>query len=264
MCVTKIFGILNITPDSFSDGGLFLDEGKAFRKIEAMISAGADGIDVGASSSRPGALSIDAETEIARLKPVLSQFKKRFDVSLSLDTYHADVAAFGVDCGINILNDISALRFDQGMASVVAKAGVLLVLMHMQGQPKSMQQQPSYTDVVSEVYGFFEERLAYARSEGIEHCILDPGIGFGKTLTHNLLLLRDLSRFISLNCPVMLGTSRKSFIDHLHASPVSARLGGSLASIVLARQAGVSYLRVHDVYESKQACIVADAIEDRV
>ncbi|MEK9657992.1 MAG: dihydropteroate synthase [bacterium] len=255
-----IYGILNLTPDSFSDGGVFLNEEKAFGHIEAMIEAGANGIDIGAESTRPGSDPVEADEQIRRLRSVLADFKSRFSVSLSLDTRSADVAAFGIDHGVDVINDVSALRGDQQMAKVVADAKVPVILMHMHAEPKTMQQSPNYDNPVEDISRFFKERIAFAQHHGIQSMILDPGIGFGKTLAHNLALLKHCDVFADLGFPLMMGVSRKSFIGQLSGADVDARLGGSVAANLFAMMQGVSYFRVHDVAEFKQAAMVFKAI----
>ena len=256
----NIFGILNITPDSFSDGGVFLDDKKAFQHIEKMILEGADGIDIGAESSRPGADSISVSEELRRLKPVIKQFKKYFDIKLSVDTTKSQVAEFSLNHGADMINDISACQDDAQMSSVLAQFQAPVILMHRQGTVKTMQDNPFYKDVVEELIVFFKNRLSDLLQKGLSSFILDPGIGFGKSLNHNLSLMKHLDQFVNLGYPVMLGSSRKSFISDVLNANVNQRLGGSLASCLRAFQAGVSYFRVHDVYETRQCLSVYNAI----
>lgn len=257
---TQIVGIVNLTPDSFSDGGRLSDRDAALRHIETLISEGADMIDIGAESSRPGAQALSVQEELSRLHDVLSVYKHHFSTPLSLDTWKADVAEFGLSCGVDVINDIRALTGDFRMVEVVKKAGCPVVLMHMKGQPQSMQKKPEYEDVVKEVVSFFEERVAFALGEGIQQLILDPGIGFGKTVTHNLLLLRHLDEMLHLGYPLLIGTSRKSFMGAITGDEVTHRLEGSLASALFAVSRGARFLRVHDVASTRKALQVWESI----
>lgn len=256
----QMVGVLNITPDSFSDGGLFLDENRACEQIEHLILSGADLIDIGAASSRPGSDFVDPATEISRLKGVLEFYFSRFSIPISLDTFHSEVAEFGLSKGVSWINDISGLGFDPRMAGVVSnyKAGVML--MHMKGNPKTMQISPHYEDVCADVMSFLKDRVNVAVSAGIKTIIVDPGIGFGKTVHHNLALISQISRFKELGYPVMMGPSRKQFIGDITGAAVADRLPGTIAACVLGLQNGVEYFRVHDVQAVKQALQVAEAI----
>lgn len=255
-------GILNVTPDSFSDGGHFFDVDAALYQVEKMIAEGADIIDIGAESSRPGSDPVSATEEERRLTPILKAIQARFDVPLSLDTMKSTIAELGAIYGVSYINDISAGIFDTNMFPKVGQLGLKLMMMHMKGKPKTMQVSPVYTDVVAEVSAFFRQRIAAARTCGVRDIIIDPGIGFGKTLTHNLLLQQQVGVFQSLGVSILLGTSRKSFIDAIIQSAPNERLAGSIASIVLGLQKGVTFFRVHDVKESVQALTVAQAILD--
>ncbi|MDZ4122142.1 MAG: dihydropteroate synthase, partial [Candidatus Cloacimonadaceae bacterium] len=243
--------ILNVTEDSFSDGALYLDQAKAHAHAMDMIQSGAVIIDIGAESTRPGSLPINEETELQRVIPLIKMIKTdNSGITLSIDTRKSKVAAAAVEAGAGIINDVSALRFDPGMTEVlVGNSQVKIVIMHAQGDPLTMQINPQYHDVLEDVYAFFAERISYCLSRGIaqERIILDVGIGFGKTLEHNLLLLANLHRFTALGCPLLLGASRKSFINHIHPSAPQDRLGGSLAATLWALQAEVDIIRVHDV-----------------
>lgn len=253
-------GILNVTPDSFSDGGHFFDLDTALHHVEEMIEAGADIIDVGAESSRPGAMPVSESEEEKRLTPVLKALESRFDVPVSLDTMKSKIAGLGHAYGVTYINDISAGTFDEKMFAQIGKCGLKLMMMHMQGRPQTMQEKPVYKNVVSEVYEFFKERILAARASGVSEIVVDPGIGFGKTLTHNLLLLKQLDSFQSLEVPILLGTSRKSFINAITPAAADERLGGSIASIVLGLEKGATYFRVHDVRQSVQALKIAQSI----
>ncbi|MFA6233239.1 MAG: dihydropteroate synthase [Bacteroidota bacterium] len=255
-----LMGILNVTPDSFSDGGAFPNHDAAVEHGLEMVHAGADIIDIGGESTRPGALEISEADELDRVLPVIAALRARSDVPISVDTRHAAVAAAAIRAGADIINDVSALRHDPRMAGVAAKHGVPVVLMHMQGTPTSMQQHPVYDNIIEEVILFFEERIRFCSDAGIDQMILDPGIGFGKTVEHNLQLLQGLRRFRRFGYPVLVGTSRKSFIGVLTGAAVQDRLSGSIASNVLAYLNGAQILRVHDVHAIRGAIDVAAAI----
>jgi len=263
-CKPILMGVINLTPDSFSDGGLYQTTQDVFDQIQQMIDAGVDIIDIGAESSRPGSDRITADEEISRLYDVINSFKLHFNCLLSLDTTKAAVAKFGLEHGVDIMNDISALTFDNQMADVLKQYKPAVVLMHMKGTPKTMQQDISYDNVVSDVYQFLEERVSFCRSLGLESIIIDPGIGFGKRLEDNLSLLSSLGYFKQLQCPILVGTSRKSFISLLSESESDNRLAGTIASQLVAWQKGASVFRVHDVFEAKQAFDVCCAIEETV
>ncbi len=253
-------GIVNITPDSFSDGGLAWESESALRHIEGLVKAGADWIDLGASSSKPGTVFQSAEEEISRLDRVLSRYFEYFDTPVSVDTVHHEVARYALERGVKMINDISAMTFDPKMGEVVAAFQVPVVVMHMQGLPKTMQDSPHYEDVLSEVVSYLMERVAVAQGLGIREIILDPGIGFGKTLAHNLNLLRGLKAIVALGYPVLLGPSRKSFIGELAGAGAQHRLGGTVAACVWGALQGVKWFRVHDVFEVKQALRVMGAL----
>jgi len=259
-------GILNVTPDSFSDGGEFMETAAALRQTERMIREGADIIDVGGESSRPGAQPVDAAEQIRRTRPVIASIRRRFaDVVVSIDTQLAEVAEAAIAAGAAMVNDISALRTDQAMASVVADAGIRVVLMHMQGTPRSMHLRPNYDDVVGEIKTFLEERIAFAASRGIERdkIIIDPGIGFGKTVEHNLAILADVKQLVPLG-PVLIGTSRKSFIGRVLAiDDPAGRLAGTVVTQTVALLAGVRILRAHDVREARHAVELITALRRR-
>jgi dihydropteroate synthase len=257
-----IMGVLNVTPDSFSDGGLYADPGQASARARNMIEEGADMIDIGAESSRPGALPVSLEEELSRLRPLLAHFTKTPPAfPFSIDTSKAAVAQEALAAGAVLVNDISAGQQDSRMFSAVRAAGAGIILMHMKGSPRSMQEAPSYRDVMEEVSGFFEERLAAARAAGIpeEKLFLDPGIGFGKTMEHNLDILARLEELARWGRPLVVGTSRKSFIG----GPVSDRLGGTVASSLWAVMKGARVLRVHDVKACAQAVALWGAMANR-
>ncbi|MBI3292269.1 MAG: dihydropteroate synthase [Elusimicrobia bacterium] len=253
----QVMGVLNVTPDSFFDGGRHHTVDAAVARAEQMVEEGADLIDVGGESSRPGAVSISLDEELRRVAPVVEALARRFpSIPLSVDTTKAEVARQALEAGAQIVNDISALRWDRAMAPLVARTHATVILMHMQGTPASMQDQPTYGDVVVDLQAFFEERIGWAERQGIarESLWLDPGIGFGKTVSHNLTLLRRLNDFHRFGCPLVVGTSRKSFLGKILSSspaglPLSPeeRLEGSLATALWAALEGVQVLRVHDV-----------------
>ena len=259
-----VMGVLNVTPDSFSDGGRYESIDKAVIHARGMIREGADIIDIGGESSRPGATPVDAEEEQRRVIPVISRLAQETDVCLSIDTYRATTAAAALEAGASMVNDISALRLDDTMAGVITKAKVPVVLMHMLGTPLNMQTNPHYADCVEEIGAFFEERLAYCGRQGIDRSkiILDPGIGFGKRLSDNLEILTHLERFRRLGLPLMIGASRKSFIEMLSSSSdiPERRLGGSIAAAVAAVINGADIVRVHDVAPTVEALKVTQAI----
>jgi dihydropteroate synthase len=259
---TVVMGILNITPDSFYDGGRRCDVAQSIRVGIAMAQAGAEIIDIGGESTRPGARPVSEEEEIARVLPVLRGLRREVKVPISIDTYKSKVAQSALEAGADIINDISALRFDPEMVSIVAREQVPLVLMHMQGTPRTMQAEPRYDDVVLEVRDFLAGRVREALDRGVlRHAvIIDPGIGFGKTLEHNLALLRGLPALAVLGQPLLVGASRKAFIGKLLDLTANERLEGSLAAGVAAILNGANMLRVHDVQESVRAARIADAI----
>lgn len=247
----RVMGVLNVTPDSFSDGGRWLGRDAALRHAEDMIRDGADIIDVGGESTRPGAAAVSEQQELDRVIPVLEALADAFDVTLSVDTSKAAVMRAAVAAGAGMLNDVYALR-QPGALEAAGQLGVPVCLMHMQGEPRSMQADPRYDDVVAEVKGFLLERAAAAQSAGVrrDHIVLDPGFGFGKTPAHNLTLLRALRQFTGTGYPVLAGLSRKRLLETLTGRPVEQRLAGSLALALAAARAGASLIRVHDVAET--------------
>jgi len=259
--MVRLMGIVNVTPDSFSDGGQFLAPDRAVAHALALIAGGADLLDVGGESTRPGARAVTAEEEVARVAPVLAGLDD-IAVPISIDTSKAPVAEAALDAGAEIVNDVTALRSDPALAGLCAERGCEVVLMHMQGTPRTMQENPTYDDVVDDIRAFLAERIEFAIGEGIaeDRIWVDPGIGFGKTVRHNLELLRRLGELRELGRPTVVGTSRKRFIGTLTGREVDDRLGGTIASNVLAMKAGADVLRVHDVAEVRQALVVADAV----
>jgi dihydropteroate synthase len=257
----RIMGVVNVTPDSFSDGGLFLDEQAAVAHGVELVEQGADVLDIGGESTRPGAEPVDVEEELRRVVPVVEGLSRRVGTTqISIDTSKAAVARAAIGAGATLVNDVSALRADPEMAGVVAERGLDCCLMHMRGEPRTMQRGvggSSYTDVVDDVKAFLEERMAFAVGEGIEEqrILLDPGIGFGKTAAHNLELLRRLEELVELGRPVVVGTSRKSFLGAVAAD----RLAGTIATNVMALERGASVFRVHDVAPVAAGLAVASA-----
>ena len=257
-----IMGVLNVTPDSFSDGGLFLEEGEALDRALEMVGQGADIIDVGGESTRPGAEAVDVADELRRVVPVIEKLAQRTAVPISIDTYKSRVATEAIEAGAKIVNDISALRFDSDMPSVVADYGVPVILMHILGTPRDMQQHPAYTDVVSEIIAYLRESLQRAIDAGIawERTVIDPGIGFGKTVRHNLEIISRLSEFAGLGRPILIGTSRKSFVGKVLGLEVGERIFGTASTVAASVLAGAHIVRVHDVAEMKQVARMASAV----
>ena len=255
-------GVLNVTPDSFYDGGRRPNAERAIADGVELAMAGADIIDIGGESSRPGAGSVSEEEELSRVLPVFRGLRQAVSIPLSIDTYKANVARAALAEGADIVNDISALRFDPAMAALVAAEKVPVILMHMQGTPRTMQMEPRYSNVVCEVKDFLAARMRHALENGIERerIIIDPGIGFGKTLEHNLCLLKGLAELSALGQPLLVGASRKAFIGKILNLTSDERLEGSLAAAVAAVLAGANIIRAHDVKETRRAVNVADAI----
>jgi len=254
-------GVVNVTPDSFSDGGLYLDANAAIGHGVKLLRDGAAILDVGGESTRPGAAAVDVDEEVARTRPVVEGLVGT-GAEVSIDTSKLAVAEAALDAGASIVNDVTALRGDPEIGALCAERGVGLILMHMQGTPRTMQANPAYDDVVDDVKAFLAERMEVAVSAGVEEerIWLDPGIGFGKTLEHNMELLRRLPELRELGRPLVVGASRKSFIGKVDGSEAGDRIGGTIASSVLAFAGGADVLRVHDVIEMAQALEVAGAI----
>jgi dihydropteroate synthase len=259
--MAKIMGIVNVTPDSFSDGGLFLEPERAIRHARELLAGGADLLDIGGESTRPGARAVTAEEELARVAPVIAGMRGN-GAPISIDTSKLAVAEAALEAGAEIVNDVTALRAEPELAGLCAQRDCGLVLMHMRGTPRTMQENPTYDDVVDDVKAFLAERIEFATAAGVaeERIWIDPGIGFGKTVDHNLVLLRRLREVRGLGRPIVIGTSRKSFLGKLTGREVDERLGGTIASNVLALRAGADVFRVHDVAEVDQALRVAEAI----
>lgn len=255
---TIIMGILNITPDSFSGDGI-MNTDDALKSAKRMEQEGADIIDIGGESSRPGSKSLSEAEELKRIEPVIKKLIGEINIPISVDTYKPKVAEKCLALGVDIINDIYGLR-QEGVISVVSKYNAPVIIMHMQGAPDNMQDNPTYNNVVEEVYGFFEVQIKKAKEAGIENIILDPGIGFGKTLENNLEIIRNLEEFKSLGYPILLGVSRKSFIEKISGVSVEQRLEGSLAAATCGIVNGANMVRVHDVYHTKRAVEVVDAI----
>lgn len=261
---TSIMGILNVTPDSFSDGGLFLDPGLAVEHALRMAEEGADIIDIGGESSRPGAGATSAEEQIKRTLPVIKAVRKKTALPISIDTCSSLVARAALDAGADILNDISAMRSDPAMPALAAGYGAPVILMHMKGTPADMQKNPRYEALIPEILDHLRQSVRICVDAGVKEdkIIVDPGIGFGKTVEHNLEILRSLELLSALGKPVLVGPSRKAFIGHiLGGAPPSGRLEGTLAACVIAIMNGANILRVHDVKEAARAARVADAIK---
>ncbi len=259
---TVVMGIVNVTPDSFSDGGKYFDPSRAVAHGEQMARDGADIVDIGGESTRPGARPVSADEEISRVLPVIRGLRAKISLPISIDTTKSEVARAALDEGADVVNDISALGFDPAMAPLVAREKAPIVLMHIQGTPRTMQQNPFYENVVEEVKEFLRRRVQFALAAGVEadKIIVDPGIGFGKNIEHNLALLRGLGALADLGRPILVGTSRKTFIGKLLDAAPEERLEGSLAAAVAAALAGANIVRVHDVKEAARAVRVADAL----
>ncbi len=260
---TYLMGVLNVTPDSFSDGGEFNTPDAALVQAQQLVAAHADIIDVGGQSTRPHAVEISLEEELERVLPVLQLLRPNISVPISVDTTRAAVAKAAVAAGADIINDISGATFDPEMLPTVASLGVPIVLMHIRGTPQTMQQLTDYQDVIGEIYQFLESRITDAIACGInpEQIIIDPGIGFAKKYNQSLEIIRRLSVFRSLNCPILVGASRKSFIGHILNQPdPKARVWGTAAACSAAIASGADILRVHDVAQMRDVCLVADAI----
>ncbi|MBM4351409.1 MAG: dihydropteroate synthase [Deltaproteobacteria bacterium] len=255
-------GVLNITPDSFSDGGLFFDKTKAIAHGLKMVEEGADIIDIGGESTRPGSKPLGLEEELRRVLPVIEALSKETDVPISIDTYKSEVARRAIEAGAEIINDISGLHFDPELARVAAKENTPVVLMHIRGTPETMQKDVHYGSLFSEIIAYLNEGIRRVESAGVapEQIVVDPGIGFGKTLEDNLLLIKHLSEFRILGKPILLGTSRKSFIGKILDAQPDQRLEGTLSSIAIGVLNGAHIIRSHDVLQAKRAIAVADAI----
>ena len=255
---TRLMGVVNVTPDSFSDGGRYLNPDAAIAHALALAGEGADILDIGGESTRPGSGAVDVAAELGRVLPVIEGLRARTAVPLSIDSRNGEVMRRAAAAGAGVINDVSALTYDPASLAAAAQTGLPVVLMHAQGDPRTMQDRPTYADVVLDVYDALEARIEACEQAGIPRArlIVDPGIGFGKSLQHNLQLLGALGIFHGLGCPILLGASRKSFIGHLTGAGAANRLPGSLAAALLGVAQGVQVLRVHDVAATRQAVAV--------
>jgi dihydropteroate synthase len=258
---TYLMGVLNVTPDSFSDGGRFFDFENAVAHGREMVQHGADFIDVGGESTRPGSDPVSENEEKRRVVPVIKRLVEETTVPISIDTYKAAVADAALSAGATIVNDISGLTFDPDMLNVAVRHRASVVIMHVKGTPKTMQENPVYADVVGEISEFLRLQAKKAEEAGVEQIVIDPGIGFGKRLEHNLELIRRLAEFKSLGYPLLVGPSRKSFIGKLLDLPVDQRLEGTAAAVSACILNGANIVRVHDVKEMKRVASVADAVK---
>ncbi|MBI1803143.1 MAG: dihydropteroate synthase [Ignavibacteriae bacterium] len=257
---THIIGILNVTPDSFSDGGLYDDVERAVSHSLQMVEDGADFIDVGGESTRPGAEPLPLEEELRRVLPVIERLAKATTVPISIDTYKSAVAERALNAGAVIVNDISGLHFDSKLADVIARHSASVILMHIKGTPKTMQKNPRYENVIEEICLYLQEGIERALSAGIKQIVVDPGIGFGKRLEDNLDILQNVKEFERFGYPVLVGPSRKSFIGKILDLPVTERVEGTAAAIAVSIANGANIVRVHDVKEMKRVATVVDAI----
>jgi len=261
---TCVMGVLNVTPDSFSDGGKFLEIEKAISHAKEMAKVGADIVDVGGESTRPGASRVDIDTELKRTIPVIEALSEELDIPISIDTYKHEVADLALKAGAAIVNDISGLKFDPKLASVIARHGGGAILMHIKGTPREMQKNPVYKDLISEIKCSLKESIDIALKAGIkkDSIMVDPGIGFGKTVRDNLVILNRLDELKALGMPVLIGTSRKSFIGMTLSKDTNERIMGTAASSALAIMKGADAIRVHDVKEMRDVADMTDAIRE--
>ena len=259
---TLIMGILNVTPDSFSDGGMYYNATQAVEFALQMEEEGADIIDVGGESTRPGAKTVELQKECDRILPVIEGIRTKSDILISIDTYKSEVARQSIATGAGMVNDISGMTFDPNMVDVIKDSGLPVVIMHIKGTPKNMQKNPYYEDLMQELTEYFEERKKFARAKGIldQQIILDPGIGFGKRLQDNFQLLRELKRIVDIGFPVLIGPSKKSFIGLTLDLPVDQRLEGTAAAVTTGILKGARIVRVHDVKEMKRVALITDSI----
>ncbi|MFB3895481.1 MAG: dihydropteroate synthase [bacterium] len=259
---TLVMGILNVTPDSFSDGGKYYPTDSAIKQAMQMVADGADIIDIGGESSRPGANPVTAKEELQRIIPVIEKVAKESKIPISVDTYKAEVAHGALESGAQLINDITAMTGDTAMAALAAKTEVPVILMHMLGTPQTMQTQPQYQNVVFDIIKYLKNGILNATHIGVkqEQIVIDPGIGFGKTVEHNLIILRRLSDFLQLHRPILVGVSRKSFIGKILDLPVEDRLEGTAAAVAVAVMQGAKIVRVHEVKPMLRVVKIADAI----
>ncbi len=257
-----VMGILNVTPDSFSDGGKYNNSQKAIDRASKMEDEGADIIDIGGESTRPGAEQVDIEEELNRVIPVIEGVRQNSNIIISIDTYKSVVADKAISAGVNIINDVSGLRFDNNMAHIASEAKVPIIVMHMLGNPKNMQNDPFYSNLMEELITFFKERVEVLISNGIntKNIILDPGIGFGKTVEHNFTIIRELNRILDLGFPVLISPSRKSFIGNTLNLPPEDRIEGTAAAVTAAIMNGSRIVRVHDVKEMLRVVKVTEKL----
>ena len=257
-------GVLNVTPDSFSDGGLFFEESQAYDQANLMIQSGATIIDVGGESTRPGSQVINEKDEWERIKNIIARIKKEFpNTLLSLDTRKSYIMKMGVQNGVDIINDVSGLSFDNKSFDIINSNKIPFILHHMQGTPDTMQKNPKYNDALLDIYDFFEQKINFCMKKKYkkEFIVIDPGIGFGKNLDHNLRIISKISTFHSLGCPILIGTSRKRFIEHIVTKfDTQDRTGGTLASVLYGLLQGVQLFRVHNVKEINQGILVFNKI----
>ena len=255
-------GILNVTPDSFSDGGQFSSTQQAADYAIKMINDGADIIDIGGESTRPGAKPVPLEEELKRIQPVIKTIREQTDCLISIDTYKASVAEVALDLGANMINDVSSLSYDQNMASIVSTRKTPIILMHMQGSPQNMQLDPNYNNLIDDLIFFFKNKIEISNKAGISNnmIILDPGLGFGKHVEDNFEIIRELKQIKAMGYPILLGPSRKSFIGEALKLPVKERLEGTLASIAVGIINGAKIVRVHDVLETKRTVLIVEKL----
>jgi len=260
---THVMGVLNVTPDSFSDGGLFLESEKAIEHGIAMAEEGADFIDIGGESTRPFSRSVSSDEEIERVVPVIEALAREIRVPISIDTWKGVVAREALKAGASMINDISALRLDPDVSFVAAESGVPVILMHMKGTPENMQKNPVYDDLLGDIKGFLEDAVERAMEAGIREdlILIDPGIGFGKTFDHNLQIIRQLPSFLSLGRPLLIGTSNKAFIGEILGKKVNERMTGTMATVAIAAMHGAHVVRVHNVKEAVETVRMVDAIK---
>lgn len=258
-----IMGVLNVTTDSFYDGGLYFSLDRAVLRVKEMIEEGADIIDVGGESTRPFSQRVPLEEELKRTIPVIKKIREFSDIPISIDTYKSQVAYEAISAGADIINDISGLSFDRNMAKIASSLDVPVIIMHIKGRPEDMQVSPSYDDVIAEIKEYFRERIEYAKSEGIKekNIIIDPGIGFGKRVEDNLKILKHLGEFKEFKRPILIGTSMKTFIGVVTGSPLNERLSGTLASVALSVWNGADIVRVHNIKETKRVVDLVYAVK---
>lgn len=262
---TYIMGILNVTPDSFSDGSLYFNKSAAIKRATQMVEEGADIIDIGGESTRPGSEPVTIEEELRRTIPVIEALAKEVKVPISIDTYKSEVAKRALDAGVSMVNDISGLRFDPEMPDVLSEYNVPVVIMHIKGRPKDMQQNPVYEALIPEIMDYMREGIKIARQSGIsgDKIIIDPGIGFGKTFDHNLEIIKHLREFTLLEKPILIGPSRKAFIGKILGDvPPAERLEGTAAAVAISIINGANIIRVHDVREMVRVAKIVDAIKN--